>query len=59
MRLRSVHPGVSVEDVRAATGFDLVVEGAVPETPPPSAEEVTLIRRLDPTAARKREFAAT
>jgi glutaconate CoA-transferase, subunit B len=59
MRLRSVHPGVSVEDVRAATGFDLVVEGEVPETPPPSAEEVTLIRRLDPTAARKREFAAT
>jgi glutaconate CoA-transferase subunit B len=59
MRLRSVHPGVSVEDVRAATGFDLVVEGEVPETPPPSAEEVALIRRLDPTAARKREFAAT
>ncbi|MCW3063282.1 MAG: CoA-transferase subunit beta [Solirubrobacterales bacterium] len=58
MRLRSVHPGVSVEDVVAATGFELVIEGDVPETPAPSAEEVQLIRTLDPTGARRREFAA-
>lgn len=57
MRIRSVHPGVSVDDVQAATGFELVVEGDVPETAPPTAEEVDLIRRLDPTGARKREFA--
>jgi hypothetical protein len=56
MRLRSVHPGVTVEDVRAATGFELVVENGVPETAPPTDEEVELIRRLDPTGARKREF---
>jgi acyl CoA:acetate/3-ketoacid CoA transferase beta subunit len=57
MRLASVHPGVSVDDVVAATGFELVIEGDVPETQPPSAEEVALIRELDPTDARKREFA--
>jgi glutaconate CoA-transferase subunit B len=57
MRLRSVHPGVTVEQVVDATGFDLLIEDDVPETPPPSAEEVRLIRRLDPTDARKREFA--
>jgi glutaconate CoA-transferase subunit B len=57
MRLRSVHPGVSVDDVVAATGFELVIEGAVPETPVPSAEIVEAIRRVDPTGARKREFA--
>lgn len=57
MRLRSVHPGVSVDQVREATGFELIVEGEVPQTPPPSAEEVALIRELDPTNARKREFA--
>jgi glutaconate CoA-transferase, subunit B len=56
MRIKSVHPGVSVDDVQGATGFELVVEGDVPETPPPSGEEVELIRRLDPTGARKREF---
>lgn len=57
MRLRSVHPGVTVEAVRGATGFELIIEGDVPETEPPSAEEVRLIRELDPTGARKREFA--
>jgi glutaconate CoA-transferase subunit B len=57
MRLLSVHPGVSVEQVRKATGFELVIEGEVPQTPPPSEIEVRLIRELDPTGARKREFA--
>jgi glutaconate CoA-transferase subunit B len=58
MRLRSVHPGVTVEQVREATGFELVIEGEIPDTPAPSAEEVRLIRELDPTEARKREFAS-
>jgi hypothetical protein len=58
MRLRSVHPGVSLEQVREATGFELIIEGDVPETEPPSTEEVGLIRELDPTGARKREFPA-
>jgi glutaconate CoA-transferase, subunit B len=57
MRLRSVHPGVTVDEVVAATGFELVIEGAVPETPAPSTEVVEVIRRVDPTGARKREFA--
>jgi glutaconate CoA-transferase subunit B len=56
MRLRSVHPGVSVEEVVAATGFELVIDGVVPTTEPPSDEQVALIRQLDPTEARKREF---
>jgi glutaconate CoA-transferase subunit B len=56
MRIKSVHPGVTVEEVQAATGFELVVEDGVPETAPPTGEEVELIRALDPTGARKREF---
>jgi len=56
MRLRSVHPGSTVDEVLAATGFELIVEGDVPQTPPPTPEEVALIRKLDPTGARKREF---
>jgi glutaconate CoA-transferase, subunit B len=60
MRLVSTHPGVTVDDVQAATGFDVIVPGSgVPETPPPSAEEVRLIREeIDPDAARLREFTA-
>jgi len=49
MRLVSVHPGVSVEQVREQTGFPLVVPGDVGETPAPTAEQLRLIREvLDP-----------
>ncbi|MEV5381366.1 CoA-transferase [Streptomyces sp. NPDC052721] len=56
MRLVSVHPGVSVERVREATGFPLAVPDDVPFTREPGAEEVRLIREvLDPAGARARE----
>ena len=58
MRIKSVHPGVTVEQVQAATGFELVLpDRDVPETPVPSREQVRLIRDvIDPDAMRKREF---
>ena len=56
MRLVSVHPGVSVADVVAATAFPLAIPSEVPETRAPSAEELHVIRDvLDPAAARDRE----
>jgi glutaconate CoA-transferase subunit B len=49
MRLRSVHPGGSVDDVRAQTGFDLAAAAGVSETPAPTAAQLRLIREvLDP-----------
>ena len=60
MRLRSVHPGVEVGDVLAATGFPLVIPDEVPVTRPPTATELDLIRtRLDPGGARERELRGT
>jgi acyl CoA:acetate/3-ketoacid CoA transferase beta subunit len=57
MRLRSVHPGVEVAEVVAATGFPLVVPDEVPVTRVPTEEELELIRgRLDPAGAREREL---
>jgi acyl CoA:acetate/3-ketoacid CoA transferase beta subunit len=57
MALRSVHPGVTVDDVTAATGFPLAVTGQVPETRLPTAAELTLIRDvLDPAGLRAREL---
>jgi len=47
MRLVSVHPGVSVDDVIAATGFPLHVNEAV-ETRMPTDAELTILRELDP-----------
>jgi acyl CoA:acetate/3-ketoacid CoA transferase beta subunit len=58
MRLRSVHPGVSVAEVRRLTGFELAVPADVPETRLPGPAELALIReRLDPAGLRERELA--
>ncbi len=45
MRLKSLHPGVTVEQVRDNTGCDLVVPASVPVTQPPSAHELAVLRR--------------
>lgn len=59
MRLRAVHPGVSVDDVLAATGFELAIPADVSETRAPSAEELRLIREVfDPAGARRAEVAS-
>ncbi|MFF1721603.1 CoA-transferase subunit beta [Streptomyces sviceus] len=56
MRLASLHPGVTVEQVREATGFELAVPDEVPYTREPTAGELELIREvLDPACARERE----
>ncbi len=46
--LASVHPGVRVEDVLANTGWSLRLADNVTETSPPSAEELAVIREIDP-----------
>lgn len=49
MRLRSVHPGVSVDHVLAQTGFELIVPERVPTTALPTHEELAILRqRVDP-----------
>ncbi|MFE7552719.1 CoA-transferase subunit beta [Streptomyces gardneri] len=59
MRLRSLHPGVTVEQVTAATGFALTVPADVPYTREPTAEELRLIREeIDPKGLREREVPA-
>ena len=55
MRLRSVHPGVAVDEVVAATGFELVVPADVPESRLPTADELAILRELDPKQLGTRE----
>ena len=43
-RLDSVHPGHDLDEIIANTGFDFDRPDAVPETPPPDAETLSLIR---------------
>jgi glutaconate CoA-transferase subunit B len=42
--LMSVHPGETVEGVRAETGFDFDVPASVPATPEPTEQELVLLR---------------
>lgn len=48
MRLKSVHPEVTVEEVVKNTGFELAIPERVPTTEPPTAEQLRVLRtRID------------
>jgi len=50
MRLKALHPGVSVETVKENTSFELIIPEQVGQNPPPSAGELRLLRQeIDPT----------
>ena len=57
MRLLSVHPGVSVDDVVANTGFVLEIGSDVPISRAPNESELATLNRLDPRGLRHREVA--
>jgi glutaconate CoA-transferase, subunit B len=48
VRVRSLHPGVSFDEVQAATGFPLLADESVTTTAAPTAEELRILRALDP-----------
>ncbi len=48
MRLATIHPGVSTQQVVENSGFDLIVPTNVPTTELPTPEELRLLRAIDP-----------
>ena len=48
MRLEATHPGVTRETVREHTGFPLLEIDDVAVTEPPTADELAMLRALDP-----------
>jgi glutaconate CoA-transferase subunit B len=57
MRIRSLSPGVTLEMVRDATAFDLVVDGPPPLTVQPNADELALLRtRVDVRRTLQKKF---
>ena len=58
MRLKSVHEGRTVKDVVQNTGFELIIPEHVPTTPPPTEEELEVLRtKVDPTGYLRRGLA--
>ncbi|MFE8916347.1 CoA-transferase subunit beta [Streptomyces globisporus] len=59
LRVRSLHPGVTEEEVRRSTGFEMDMGGAT-ETRTPDEAELRLIREvIDPGRLREREVPVT
>lgn len=57
MRMTSIHPGVELKRVIAKTGFVLEFVDDLPETAPPTVEDVRLLREaIDPLGVRKLEL---
>lgn len=55
MRLRGLQPGVTVADVKAATGFELVVPDDIEDLPGPEPEELAILRELKDGTERTAE----
>lgn len=55
-RLRRVFPDTTVDEVCAATGFELHVADDLGVIEAPSARDIALIREIDPLGVRRREF---
>ncbi len=56
LRLRQLHPGVTVEQVVENTGFVIHVPDDVITTPAPTKEQVDILRQLDPLDIRARQL---
>jgi glutaconate CoA-transferase subunit B len=57
MRLNTYHPGVAISHIQAKTGFPLLIAPEVTETPPPTLEELQLLREeIDPLGIRRLEL---
>ena len=48
MQIVALHPGVTIEQVQANTGFELEVAAEVATTEPPTQQELAVLRHLDP-----------
>jgi acyl CoA:acetate/3-ketoacid CoA transferase beta subunit len=56
MQLRSLHPGVTVDEVVDATGFELAIPDGLSESRLPTDDELHLLRHvIDPTGEIERE----
>jgi glutaconate CoA-transferase subunit B len=47
MRLDALHPGITADDVRANTGFEVLISPTVAVTEPPTERELAVLRSLD------------
>jgi len=49
MKLLALHPGVTLEDVKENSSFEIIIPEEVGTTEPPTEEELRLLHEIDPT----------
>ncbi len=49
MKLLAVHPGVTIEDIKANSSFEIIIPEKVETTQPPTEEELRILHEIDPT----------
>ena len=59
LTLTALHPGITVEQAKANTGWDLKVAARVDETRAPTAEELATLRDLHARTAKAHGTVAT
>jgi glutaconate CoA-transferase, subunit B len=59
LTLTAVHPGVDVDDVHAATGWQLRIADDLETSEPPTTDELTVLRDLEQRTPRSRKEART
>jgi hypothetical protein len=57
MRLRSLHPGVELQQVIDNTGFELVIPKTLDTSPTPTPDLIAVLRQLDPQGYAQKEVA--
>jgi len=56
MRVVSLHPGVSIDEVVENTGFELCIPAEIPTTTAPTEEQLAVIAQIDPDNLRARQL---
>ncbi len=57
LRLTTHHPGVTITNIKARTGFEFEISPDVRESPTPTEEEIHLLReKIDPSGIRRLEM---
>jgi len=48
LQLLVLHPGVTVEQVKEASEFEILIPSKVPVSPEPTGEQLRILREIDP-----------
>ena len=57
MRIKSIHPGVNINEIIDNTGFDVIIPDKLETTMTPTELEIQILRtRIDPKGVLRREI---